>query len=1153
MNSEEYRKQLYNPKTDKYQLLGYLKQEGDYDKIKKVHRHISDHPFIKSIFSSNAIPKQFGDIRKSRPIPFSENFLGEASFYLLSFEQNKEIIKLFITLKDSFDCKVLLGDYNTAENILNEIADISGKSIWLIENQILLKELKHGAKANWDEVSELSRKISDPFILFLTEKLGKRAESKISYFRYLNLFNNQVNDILLNQELYEYLCFRLNYIGFTGYKHFTYFLNVESASALIDRYLILKSIISEMLTVRFFEQRGTLLTVSEKLFELFPNDKQISQVLNVLSPTLLKEIKNNEEIYVYINNYSLGKFDKCIETGIELIWKYPNVIELYEIYAKSIVELRADWKGEDLPKTIKSILSILITIYSNNSNLEQSLDLGLKISTTFSSTNWAKQFLSLLKSSTAVNNGNKHFTLQYIINSQIKNPRLLYYVDKEYINNYITYFKNEPALLETTNILYNIIVGNYVYFQNNQDGLPLTQIDVYYGRALIRAEMFIDAKEHFERLYIRKFESEIFEEEVVVNLYRCYVRLNFNKEACCLFVENYLNKKEITKRLNKLKLLKSLEEGDIEKVKDLIELPIFYRIASNDSFQQYVAYDTYLESQEVTRPTQFIDNIEGFDSRLVYFLREVCSIEVMHHSYHFNGTDDIEGERLEILNKLIVFDTLNEELYIKEITELNQNANIRKAIREVNKGRITVNIPQLRNIETANIKEAYTRYKEIESYSKNRDVVGIDSSLNMLKELTNKDVEELVANRIVYTSDPAFISFKVIFIEIRDKFILSKECGLDGYLSTRIRHGTLLNHIRSVFESENIISQRDKDNNYLENDFWNQTLPYYLIEKRLNIQDAIKNFSRAIDEYTEYIIKELIQVKTEKYTKKPKALFDFSISNKELAYLFTIASENIKDHNIFLSFVFDYLERFTEKLLANIRVFINEELKNHYNIILQKFNTDIKEIIGSINYPELINSISLCGTRIQNELTSISEWFYLSSSSKDLVLDLRVLIQTSVQITNTIHPNFRTNPIITEDIHIPIVGTIHIIYLSRILLDNIMLHSKLNAADLKIEIHSTITEDKYLKISYKNNFSETINKRDLAQKLEVVKNKWNNSSKDYENIDIEGGSGFDKIRRIVAFDLGCETYKFDFVIEENNLTISIYIDFLNIPKYDDAN
>ncbi len=358
---------------------------------------------------------------------------------------------------------------------------------------------------------------------------------------------------------------------------------------------------------------------------------------------------------------------------------------------------------------------------------------------------------------------------------------------------------------------------------------------------------------------------------------------------------------------------------------------------------------------------------------------------------------------------------------------------------------------------------------------------------------------------------------------------------------------------QSTFESENIISQRDKDNIYLENDFWNNNIPYNLFEKRLKIQEAIKKFSRSIDEYTEFIIKELIQVRTEKHAKKTKALFDFSISNKELAFLFAAARENIKDHNLFLSFVFDYLQRSTEKILTRIREIINTDIKDNYNRILQDFNTEIKEIIGANNFPELTNAIGLCGTRVQNELKNISEWFFLSNTSKDLILDLKVLIQTAIQITNTISPNSRLNPRIIEEHSIPMVGTIHLIYVCRILLDNIIVHSKVNPNELDIEISSKVTEDDFLEISFKNNLSNSIDLEVLKEKLQQVKNKWDISSNDFENIDIEGGSGFDKIRRIIAFDLGCELYKFDFKLESNYLTIILSIEFLNIPQYDEEN
>ncbi|MDF7821385.1 hypothetical protein P1X15_27425 [Runella sp. MFBS21] len=1153
MNIEEYRKHLFHPKYDNYLLLRHLKQEDDLLKIKKIYKNISNHPFIKSIFRSNLVAKNYSDLRKQKTAPFSGNFIGESAFYLINLGENKLTIKSFIKLKSDFESAFLLENYDLAESMLQEIEKLTGKSHWLIENKLLLKEHKEGVQSNWNEVSSLSEIVKDPLVLLFIENLSKKAETKISYFRYLNIFSNQISELQHHHPLlYEYLCFRLNYSAFTGYENLAFLLFVESSSPLVDRYLILKDVLSELLTSHFSEYSGILLLITKELHELFPEDTQLCQILSIKDYSFINKIPTNYEISQYINEYSIGNYKYCISNAQKLILLYPSIIEVYEIYIKSIIESNLEASFSNFPTHIKNILTTLFNIYTSQDKIEQTIDLGLKICTSFSATNWSKQFLSLIKSSTSVSNGNKLFTIQYIIHSEIQNPRIIYYSDKQNIDDIIRELSKNRELEISVKILSNIINGNYEAIAINSN-LTISKRELHFGRALMKALKFKEAMIHFESLLKMNPINSMYEEELIVNLFRCYIKLKLNKEACCLFVKQFLKKKETTKRLNKIKLLEAIENGEIEKLAELIELPIFYKVASIDSYQQYVAYDTYLENQFISRPTDLFNKIETPDKKMIFFLKEVCTIEVMHHSYHFNGTDDIENERLNILNKLIVIDNENEDSYIKEITELNQNVNIRKAIREVNKGRITVNVQQLRNNETNNVKEAFNRYKEIETYSKNNELRGIDTSAQLLNELSNANLDELLGTKVVYTNDPAFISFKVIFFEIRDKFLLSKEYGLDGYLSTRIRHGTLLNHIRSTFESENIISQRDKDNVYLEIDAWNNATPSALMDKRTKIQESIKKFSRSIDEYTEFLIKELIQVKTEKHLKKSKALFDYSISNNELAFLFATARENIKDHNIFLSFVFEYLQRNTEKLLSKIRDIINSEVKDNYNRILQDFNTDVKDIIGSLSFPELTNAIGLCGTKIQNELKNISEWFFLSNTSKDLILDLKVLIQTAIQITNTIYPNSRLNPKIIEENSIPMVGTIHIIYICRILLDNIINHSKVHPSELDIEISSKVTDDEFLEISFRNNLSDKVNKDDLRNKLQQVKNKWDISSDDFENIDIEGGSGFNKIRRIIAFDLGCESYHFDFSIQDNFLTIKLSIEFLNIPKYDEEN
>jgi len=1153
MKPQEYKQFLFNPKADNFLLLEMLKREGDYEKIKKIYKAIQDHPFVRSMLRQGVMPKTLADMRKGKAIPLSRNIIGELSWYLLVFEEFSKQISEFISKKSDFDLQLMLGNYGEAQSRLSEIEAITGKSVWLIESQLILIENRDGLKPLWNAVSEYSNDIKDPVILFFVENISKKAESKISFFRYCNIFQNQVNDSIFDRHVLEYLFFRLNHPGIAQYSHYANMFYIESTSSLVDRFVLFKDIICELCELESVELRVKLIPILERLHSLFPADATFIQILSTIDNKYLNKLESNEDLDELMLLYTSCNYVECISKAKNLLQTKPITLEYIEIAVKSLIENRESTPdlllNPSLSDITKNVVKVLFNIYSYNGNFENSIDAGYKIVTTYWASPWAKQLSSLIKAATD-HKAKNLFTVQYVFNSSCLNARIFNYMPRTNMSVALNDLAEKLNFSFITRLFTAIIEGDNAYI-DSIDVLNNEKKSLYIGRCFVNKEEWEIAKDHYENIKNLPDCSSLFREEVVFNLYKCYLNLKLTKPACLLIVAQYLENKQIIKRLDIDALLSLLNVDRIAELGSFIELPIFFRLASNDYYEQYVAYDTYLESLGVRRPSEILEELHSVEKSGLFFLKEVCTIEVMHHSYHFDGSDDIENERLLILTKLLIEDKHNEDAYIKEITELNQSINIRKAIREVNKGRITVNIKQLKTSEIPNVREAFIRLKEIEIYSKTLNIVGIDTSSDLLTELTKTISEEVTASNIVYTSDPAFISFKVIFIEMRDKFILSKEYGLDGYLSTRIRHGTLLNHIRSVFESQNIISQRDKENSYMDNTYWLDIMPPQIFDLYQKIQLSIKKFSKSIDELTEYIVKELIQIKTEKQIKKPHALFDFSISNQELAQLFTISRDNIKDYNNFLDFIFEYLQRLTEKLLSIIRGVINEEIKSKYNVILQDFNKEIKSVLGTNAFPELTSAINLCGTNLQNELRSISEWFYLSNSGQDLLLSVKVLIQTAIQITNTIYPNSQISPKVTDETEQPITGTIHIIYICKILLDNIIIHSKLPSSELDIQI-SYGTVDGYLQLTFRNNISDEINHDELVNTLDLAKSKWDKSSSDFDNINVEGGSGFDKIRRIVSFDLGCEKYKFDYLITESNLEVMLFLDYIKINQQEYA-
>lgn len=417
----------------------------------------------------------------------------------------------------------------------------------------------------------------------------------------------------------------------------------------------------------------------------------------------------------------------------------------------------------------------------------------------------------------------------------------------------------------------------------------------------------------------------------------------------------------------------------------------------------------------------------------------------------------------------------------------------------------------------------------------------------MLNKYFSTLEDKSIRDKIVNINDPAFISYKTMFVDLRDKFILSKDFGLDGYLSTRIRHGTFLNHIRSVFESYNLVSQK-KNDIYIQNEFWLNKIPFNLKDKKDDIQNEIKLFSEKIDNFTEYIIRELIQIKTEKNTQKQNAFFDFSIDNKTLAFLFQESKKSINTHTSFLNFVFEYLETTIEIKLKEIRTILKNEIKDEYIKLINSFDKKIRVIINEDSFIDLTSCISKCQTDIINELENIAEWFNISNPSSELILDVQTIIQTALEITNTIYPNEIIIAKIKDETNLPFAnGTTNLIYIIRILLDNIIKHSGLVKSKRNVLINSKIIDNKTLKISISNDFDVKLKERIIAT-LKEVKTNWDENRDDYSKINIEGGSGFDKIRRILAVDMQMKNYEFDYEIKKNNINISISLEVMIYEK-----
>ncbi len=515
-------------------------------------------------------------------------------------------------------------------------------------------------------------------------------------------------------------------------------------------------------------------------------------------------------------------------------------------------------------------------------------------------------------------------------------------------------------------------------------------------------------------------------------------------------------------------------------------------------------------------------------------MQEVCKISTIRYSLEFSSIESAEQERHAICDLLKEIDPKNSLNYDREISDLLRIGAVRKVIKEVDEGRLYVNIENLKNQQLSNLKESFTRYKEIEYISKEKGLIGFNSS----KERNWIKVNIHQKQAYSELDDPAYLAFKSIYVESKERFLFSKEYGLDSSLSTRIRHGALKNHIRSVFEKLNLVTSK-ADNVYIDK-LKLQDLLSHDPELNYRVQNLLKSFSKKIDDYTTYIVNNLIQIKNERHPENKDGLFNYYSDDEILWPFYQEYKERFDSVDAILDVVYNDLINYTlRSICIGIYDFFVYDINEKYQELIEELQLELRELdLG--NYFGLLPNVIKSSTDIQAELEVIAQWFTLTTTSSSSLLDIETIINASIELTNKINPNFCLRPEIINNCD-PVIGYNDLIFVFNILLNNIIQHSNLQPHEVNVSINLEQL-GKYFIVTFKNNICSSVNYDRNKQKLELVKQNWNNHD-DIERSNTEGESGYDKIKRLLLYEAQAKTDMFDYIFGKDEVRISLYFPY----------
>lgn len=1114
------RQVLNNSKIPPHEKVNYIKIECNPKDYNKIFRN---NGLLKNFINRGLIIYDLTNVKINEPYTFTRDFESEFLWLANKIILNAQVIREFIKKRKIFNTKFLQEEYDICENILEEIKEEFGYSLWQIESELHLRENMDGSGENWKHLSQYLSLINNPIYDFCINASSKRIESSISFESYLNQFENDLG----NMNIYDFLndffvfkSFRLASFKF-NYEDLSSVLYVSNIFSIIDQYLSIIEVIIYNVSKNERKYFTIFRLFIDQLIALGFEDERLLNLLNILdNDSSLILLTDTDSVFRIFEMYYDGNYSESKKLSQELILKLPINFELYEIYVKSLINLNLKFVGIG----IKNIDEILLSVYnflSFTNSSEKSGKILMKFANKYVNLDLGFQIMGFLYEVENNLNNNISFYFSATHNSfkllQSENFVSLLSLRYDVFNNYkFSSYKRKVLGISTENdnpytsldvrqentceIINAYILDNYQscidiirdknLLQESNNYYKERYVYYYYG-SLIHEKKIVEALTLFDLTY---FDNDIF-----------YYKLNYKNLFELVFYRD--DKFEFIADFNAL-VLRSLYETDYEVYAFLDEYLSINNIVYND-------FDLI---ESTLRKDQFI-----------YLLYKIYTIDTL--KYYFGNVQDVEDFRIVVLHKLINVDIENKLLYDREITEITKNFSVRNVIKDVNNARLFVDIAKLRDILLSKYTDDFTRLLRIVAEKKTNNLVSFNPSK---KRDWDKSFKESHESEVSSFDQADFIAFKNIYYYVREQFLFSKEYGLDSSLSTRIRHGALKNEIRAVFDSLSLMTTKE-NGFYKDNIIWQSQIS----DGSLNdeIQTILKVFSESIDNLNDEIVNNIIQIRHELHNVKEQGVFNY-YTNDDILYKFYL------QHFSYLKTTEDTVDLLLNDLALFTNISVCSSISNLFNnVIFEDYKKIILESIDSLNQLKIPNKVIIIDnfnkaiTNLQTCFDEISEWFYLETSSSSNLLFIETIINASFVMTKRLYNNIR----IKEKIDIKfdqVAGYSSLIYVFNILFSNSILHSNLTD-EIEISVEDSIIDDKYLKISVKNNY-KNIDYEKIRTNLEKIKLNWTNLE-DIDRSNIEGQSGFDKIKRIMIYEAKCITDKIDYQINEETIEISLFL------------
>lgn len=299
----------------------------------------------------------------------------------------------------------------------------------------------------------------------------------------------------------------------------------------------------------------------------------------------------------------------------------------------------------------------------------------------------------------------------------------------------------------------------------------------------------------------------------------------------------------------------------------------------------------------------------------------------------------------------------------KEINFLVHQYARNLCLKNVGKGKIYVNREMLFKIISLEMADLFDSIKI--SLETELDIFENSEAIDVIKENPNSQT---------------FILSYQFLLEVRDLYTLDGRYGLDNSLNTDIRHNGIVPRLRSVFEGNNIICNKEFDE-YIDNPevkaiYKHLLVPYFYNKLQLDVKD----FSKKIDLRLNKLKSVYMHINTNDKDDKDK-LFKFIINETDVATFISLMISDMTFEEI-IEWSLNKMEKKTEDSMKVGRAVIENALKDAFGNHIDELKS--KVIKSSSNKKtNFTENLSLVKNQLESTLNEVSEWLSFAEKTGD--------------------------------------------------------------------------------------------------------------------------------------------------------------------------